>query len=118
MMVLDDVDSKDYCDVTVQMKGLKVLRADCVIFIKDVMEDKVVIGASDDISYEGIACAAAYLRKIKKKTNIDELIVAADNVTYSLLEGNEKGEMIIKSHKESEKKAFKPRLIKRLRLTF
>lgn len=118
MMVLDDVDAKDYCDVTVQMKGLKVLRADCVIFIKDVMEDKVVIGASDDISYEGIACAAAYLRKIKKKTNIDELIVVADNVTYSLLEGNEKGEMIIKSHKESEKKAFKPRLIKRLRLTF
>jgi hypothetical protein len=118
MMVLDDVDSKDYCDVTVQMKGLKVLRADCVIFIKDVMEDKVVIGASDDISYEGIACAAAYLRKIKQKTNIDELIVAADDVTYSLLEGNEKGEMIIKSHKESEKKAFKPRLIKRLRLTF
>lgn len=118
LMVLDEVESKDYYDVTVQMKGLKVLRADSVIFIKNIAENKISIEGNDKIGYEEMVCAAAYLKKIGKQGNICEISVDVNNISYKVLEGKVKGEMVMESHIENSKAIYKPRLIKRLRLTF
>ena len=117
LLVLDEVDTKDYADVTVQMKGLKVLRADSVIFIKEMLDDKISIGCSDEIGYEEIVCAAAYFkRKHMKNVEIATVRVHIGDEYYQISEGNDKAEVVIDNI--PNKKVYKPRMIKRLRLTF
>ena len=117
LLVLDEVDTKDYADVTVQMKGLKVLRADSVIFIKNMEKHKIYIDSSDEIGCEEIVCAAAYFkRKHIKNADISAVEVYTGNENYQISEGQDKAEVIIDNI--PIKKVYKPRIIKRLRLTF
>lgn len=138
LLVLDDVEKKDYYDVTVQMKGLKVLGADSVMFIKQSGDSHIRIESSDAIGCSEIMCAAAYCnRKLNKKRHMDNVIVEAlsngnkadifdesDIRSYVIEHGEDKGEMKFKDECPDmgdggeKKEAFKPRLLKRIRLTF
>ena len=119
LLVLDDVEPKDYVDVTSQMKGLKVLRADKVIFVKGILDDKISIGCSDSLGTEEIACAAAYFkRKNKGKNGVRRILVEAVDKKYYLTDGENKGEMVIENIDKGKDKVYKPRVLKSLRLTF
>lgn len=118
LLVLDEVEQKYYTDVTVQMKGLKVLRVDKVIFVKEISEGKITIGCSDTLDTEEIVCAGAYLKKIhRKKMNVQRVKVSVGNKDYYLIDGGNKGEVVIENG-DNANKTFKPRVLKRLRLTF
>ena len=128
LMVLDDVEKKDYHDVTIQMKGLKVLRADSVMFIKEPVKGDFRIEASDPITENEIICAAAYYsRKINKKHDGQNIVVEAlcngNKVElHSVLYGDDKNELYLENGCDFEisgsSKLYKPRLIKRIRVTF
>lgn len=129
LLVLDDVEKKDYYDVTVQMKGLKVLGAYSVMFIKGVENGNIRIEASDEIGAAEVMCAAAYCKKINKKVEMDKINIEAlcngnkadifdesDIKNYTVIHGTDRGEWILKDSEEKE--AYKPRLLKKLRVTF
>ncbi len=138
VMVHDDVDAKDYYDVTVQMKGLKVLRADSVVFVKSGTKGQIRIEAIDPIRNEEIACAAkSYFKdKMKKKNNVmiqvesryyaPELDVedVTDNPIYTVSIGEDKSDMMFDAmcpNIEENKKhveGYKTRIAKMTRITF
>ena len=118
LIVLDEVESKDYEDVTVQMKGLKVLRADKVIFIKEMLDNKISIGCGETLGTEEIVCAAAYFKRKHKNNSEQSILVEATDKEYNLIEGDNKGEIIIKNYDNGNNKVYKPRVLKSLRLTF
>lgn len=138
IIVLDDVEKKDYYDVTVQMKGLKVLRADSVMFLKNAGDSRIHIEASDEIKNEEVMCAAAYYcRKINKKNPFSEITVEAlsngnkadifddsDTGIYKIISGEERGEMKfegacpVELEGDLKNEVYKPRVIKKIRLTF
>lgn len=60
MIVLDNIDKKDYHDVTVQIKALKVLRADSVIFLKNDDENNVIIESDEEVGKEERDAVEAY----------------------------------------------------------
>ena len=117
LLVLDDVEQKDYVDVTAQMKGLKVLKADKVIFVKEILENGISIGSSESLASKDIACVAAYFKK-KYKHEIDRILVETETEQYFSIEGEHKGEMLIESMNNKKSEVYKPRVLKRLRLTF
>ncbi|MBQ9700013.1 MAG: HAD-IC family P-type ATPase, partial [Lachnospiraceae bacterium] len=81
LMVLDDVERKDYYDITVLMKGLKVLRADSVIFMKTIEDCSITIESGDVIGESDIDVAAAYMAKRleKSKSNAEHISVIVSN---------------------------------------
>lgn len=132
LLVLDEVEKKDYYDVTVQMKGLKVLKADSVLFLKSYSEGQIRIEASDAIGNAEIVCAAAYYKKkICKEKDMDEVSVEAvsngdkadvfdesDIRVYKVMSGEDRSDMYIETEGTSDNAMYKPRLLKRIRLTF
>ncbi len=63
MIVLDEVEKKDYHDITVQIKALKVLRADSVIFIKSADNGHIHIESDEEIGEDERIAAEAYVNK-------------------------------------------------------
>lgn len=132
LLVLDDVEKKDYQDVTVQMKGLKVLGADSVMFVKSHSDKKIRIEASDAIGNEEIVCAAAYYKKkISKAKYVDEVFVEtvsnngktdvfdeSDIEVHRVLSGDSRSDMYIADEGDSDAILYTPRMVKRIRLTF
>ncbi len=139
VMVYDDVDAKDYYDVTVQMKGLRVLRADSVVFVKKGSEGRVRIESIEPIRNEEIACAAKYYfkRKMKKATQGTvevesryyapsiEVEDVVDNPIYTVSIGEDKSDMMfddcccpdIEASKEHAD-GYKTRISRKTKLTF
>ena len=89
---------------------------DKVIFIKAIFDDKISIGCSESLDIEEIACVAAYFKK--KHNNVQRVQVEVKDENYYLIEGKHKGEMIIENAHSDKAKVYKPRVLKRLRLTF
>lgn len=138
VMVYDDVEAKDYYDVTVQMKGLRVLRADSVIFVKGGTHGQIRVEAIDPIRNEEIACAAKCYFKQKMKKAISgtvqvesryyapELDVedVVDNPVYTVSIGADKSDMVFEgacpnndAYKE-HKNGYKTRISKTTKITF
>ena len=138
VMVYDDVEPKDYYDVTIQMKGLKVLHADSVIFVKNGNNEQIRVESIDYIGNEEIACAAKCFFKNKmKKANSGSVLVESryyepgvavedvcDNPLYTVYIGKDKSDMMFKDgcpDKEAYKEhadGYKTRISRRTRITF
>lgn len=109
MIINDEIDKKDYFDITAMMKNKKVLRINSVTFIKTVPENEIVyLNSEDNIGEKQIAINALhyarYIKRLKKGVaqvkialrdgkqiidtivNIDENIVSfkLDNVEYNI----------------------------------
>ena len=138
IMVYDDVESKDYYDVVVQMKGLRVLKADSVIFIKKGTEGHIRIESIDPIRNQEIACAAKcyFKQKMKKATSgsvsvesryyepgadVEDVI---DNPIYTVSIGEDKSDMVFENQcpdMEDCKEhidGYKTRISRKTRITF
>lgn len=112
ILVEDDVERKDYYDVTAQMKGVKVLGADRVAFIKKPEgEGDIRVETADRQDNEMIMASAAryYLKKHRKPVRKSSVIVETDSAPEGI---NECREMNIADREH------KVRYIKKLRLTF
>lgn len=138
MVYDDDVEPKDYYDVTVQMKGLRVLHADSVIFVKTGTEGQIRIEAIDPIRNEEIACAAkCYFKYKTKKADKGSVMVESryyepgvavedviDNPIYTVSIGEDKSDMMFEGEcpdKEAyleHADGYKTRVSKRTRITF
>ncbi len=138
VMVYDDVDAKDYYDVTVQMKGLRVLRADSVVFVKKGINGQIRIESIEPIRNEEIASAAkCYFKDKMKKASSGIVQVESryyapeldiedvkDNPIYTVSIGDDKSDMIFEgscpdteAYKEHIE-GYKTRVSKRTRITF
>lgn len=138
VMVFDDVEAKDYYDVTVQMKGLRVLRADSVIFVKKGLEERIKIESVDTINNEEIACAAKCYFKYKMKkacsgsTEVESRYYkqgaamedVVDNPIYTVSIGEDKSDMMFndicpdREEANNYPEGYKTRVTKRMRITF
>lgn len=81
LIVNDDVEKKDYFDITAMMKGRKVLGVDSVTFM-DIREGSVYLDGEDEVEEKQIAVSAIYyikyVRKIKHGRNAINMIVGKD----------------------------------------
>ena len=70
MLINDDVDKKDYFDVTNMMKRQKIMSADNIIFAKkSISGADIRIESEDDIEEDEIAAVAMYCtKKVKGKS--------------------------------------------------
>ena len=84
--------------------------------LRNIFDDKISIGCSESLDIEEIACVAAYFKK--KHNNVQRVQVEVKDENYYLIEGKHKGEMIIENAHSDKAKVYKPRVLKRLRLTF
>lgn len=91
MLINDDVDKKDYFDVTNMMKRQKILSADNIIFAKkSISGADIRIESEDDIEEDEIAAVAMYCaKKVKGKSKgqvaLDiEIENKRDNVNVSV----------------------------------
>lgn len=138
VMVFDEVEPKDYYDVTVQMKGLRVLHADSVVFVKKGTEKRIKIESIDTINNEEIACAAKCYFKYKMNkaesgsTEVESRFYEqgaareeiVDNPVYTVSIGKDKSDMMFgeacpdmeaaKKHTEG----YKTRVTRKVRITF
>ena len=68
MIINDEVDKKDYFDITAMMKNKKVLRIDSVTFINTVQDDETVyLNSEDSIGEKQIAINAIYYARFVKR---------------------------------------------------
>lgn len=116
LMVLDEVEKKDYYDITVQMKGLKVLRADSVIFMKSMKDDSITIESADAIEKEDIDVAAAYMAKRNAKNMYNNYRVVVSASSDEQMVGDD-GKAIAEVHLV-EKNSISASRPKKLKLIF
>lgn len=138
VMVDDDVDAKDYYDVTVQMKGLRVLRADSVVFIKKGISSQIRVESTDPIRNQEIVCAAKYFFKqndnkassgfvtvesrfYSPEQDVEDVV---DNPLYTVSIGEDRSDMVFEGEcpdMEANKEhiaGYKARVSKKTRITF
>lgn len=135
ILVLNDVEKKDYYDVSVQMKGLRVLKVDSVLFVKDTNDGFIRIESSDFIGNEEVISAARYYeKKVAKKdvkkvtvealynTNTDDIFDETETVKYTIVEAKDPSEMTFEGARpeniDATEVEYKSRIIKNTRITF
>ena len=117
IVVEDEVDRKDYYDVASQMKGLKVLGADKVLYVgkpENGGNIRVETAERDDDKALAAAAARYYIKKNKlgRKENVIKVETDADEAVLDVNVTSKEHEAVIGGEK------YQVRYLKRLRITF
>lgn len=120
IFVKDDVDRKDYYDVTAQMKGISLIGADRIVFVKEYTNDGCIRVESDDEINENVLAATGifYTKKIlktKETTNVEVRYGKYNEVAIAICDKDG-----IASVKCGEDEIFekKVRVLKKFKITF
>lgn len=117
VLVEDEVDRKDYYDVAAQIKGLKVLGADKVVYIGKPLKGgdiRVETAERDDDKALAVSAARYYIKKNKlgRKENVIKVETDVNDEIFDVNIATRDHEAILEGQK------YQVRYIKRLRLTF
>lgn len=120
IFVNDDVEKKDYYDVTSQMKSVRLIGADSVVFVKNPINNgDIRIEGEDEIGQDEIAAASAFYMKKNKIADEEYKIICETEGRkrpYNLFVSN-KHRVKITYEKEDigEQKAH---ILKKMKITF
>lgn len=125
LIVNDDVEKKDYYDVTALLKGVKILNCDSVVFIKTPQNDgDIRVESEDEITAETLAIMAMYhvvkVLKVKRHSDNNKDIsikVEVDNINEPILVNINRNKSMATLKFQEEEFKFKVHLLKKFKLT-